>query len=197
MDDDETAAADRKAQLDRAWIDGAPRHDRTIRLVAYDDAWPASYEREAARIRSILRERVVQLEHVGSTSVPGLSAKPQIDILLVVPDTANEDAYVPDMVAAGYRLTIREPDWYEHRLFKGPDTNINLHTFSPGAAEIDRMLAFRDRLRTHPEERAQYEATKRELAARTWAYVQDYADAKGQVVEEIIARALGEPGLPA
>jgi GrpB-like predicted nucleotidyltransferase (UPF0157 family) len=191
--DDTTAAADRQAELDRAWIDGAPRHDATIHLARYDPGWPALYEREAARIRGALGDRVVQLEHVGSTSVPGLSAKPVIDILLVVPDSADEDDYVPDMEAAGYRLTIREPDWHEHRLFKGPDTNVNLHTFSPGSPEIVRMLAFRDRLRTHPDELAAYEATKRELAGRTWPYVQDYADAKGQVVEGIITRALADP----
>jgi GrpB-like predicted nucleotidyltransferase (UPF0157 family) len=189
---DETAADDRQAELDRVWIDGAPRHDRPINLAPYDAEWPALYEREAARIRGALGDRVVRLEHVGSTSVPGLSAKPQIDILLVVPDSADEEAYVPAMLAAGYRLTIREPDWHEHRLFKGPDTNINLHTFSAGSTEPRRMLAFRDRLRTHPEELAAYEARKRELAGQTWAYVQDYADAKGEVVEGIIARALAD-----
>jgi GrpB-like predicted nucleotidyltransferase (UPF0157 family) len=192
MGDDTRAADERQAELDRAWIDGAPRHDAQIHLAPSDPAWPALYEREAARIRSVLGDRVVQLEHVGSTSVPGLSAKPVIDIILVVPDSADEDRYVPDLLAAGYRLTIREPDWHEHRLFKGPDTNINLHTYSPGSPEIRRMLAFRDRLRTHPEELAAYEATKRELAGRTWAFVQDYADAKGTVVEAIIARALAD-----
>jgi GrpB-like predicted nucleotidyltransferase (UPF0157 family) len=193
--DDATGAADRQAELDKAWIDGAPRHDRPINLAPYNPEWPALYEREAARIRSTLGDRVVRLEHVGSTSVPGLSAKPQIDILLVVPDSGDEDAYVPDLHARGYRLTIREPEWHEHRMFKGPDTNINLHTFSPGSPEIGRMLAFRDRLRTHPDELAAYESKKRELAGRTWAFVQDYADAKGEVVEGIIARAhAGEGG---
>jgi GrpB-like predicted nucleotidyltransferase (UPF0157 family) len=183
---------ERRAALDKVWIDGAPRHDAPIHLAPYDPGWPALYEREAARIREALGARVRLLEHAGSTSVPGLSAKPVIDIVLAVPDSADEDAYVPDMVAAGYRLTIREPDWYEHRLFKGPDTNINLHTFTEGSPEIRRMLAFRDRLRRHPEELAAYEATKQDLAGRTWAFVQDYADAKGVVVEEIIARALAE-----
>ena len=188
------AMDERQAELDRAWVDGAPRHDAPIHLAAYDPGWPGLYEREATRIRAALGDRVRQLEHVGSTSVPGLSAKPIIDILLAVPDSGDEDAYVPDVLAAGYRLTIREPDWFEHRLFKGPDTNINLHTFSEGSPEIRRMLAFRDRLRTHPDELAEYEATKRTLAGRTWAFVQDYADAKGRVVEGIIARALAEDG---
>ena len=184
---------ERQAELDKLFVGGvAPRHDRPIHLAPYNPEWPAWYDREATRIRATLGDRVRKLEHAGSTSVPGLSAKPVIDIVLAVADSADEDAYVPDMVAAGYRLVIREPDWYEHRLFKGPDTNINLHTFTEGSPEIRRMLAFRDRLRSHPEELAAYEAAKQELATRTWAYVQDYADAKGAVVEGIIARALAE-----
>jgi GrpB-like predicted nucleotidyltransferase (UPF0157 family) len=164
-------------------------HGTTIHLADYDPEWPRLFEREATRIRSILGDRVRRLEHVGSTSVPGLSAKPVIDIVLAVPDSADEPAYVPDMQAAGYVLRIREPDWFEHRLFKGPDTNVNLHTFSAGCAEIDRMTGFRDRLRAHDDERDLYERTKRELAAREWRYVQHYADAKTEVVEGIIARA--------
>jgi len=115
-------------------------------------------------------------------------------MVLAVADSADEPAYVPEMEAAGYRLRIREPAWHEHRLFKGPDTDINLHTFSAGSSEIARMLAFRDRLRTHDDERERYLATKRELAARHWVFVQDYADAKGEVVEGIIARGLAEDG---
>jgi GrpB-like predicted nucleotidyltransferase (UPF0157 family) len=187
----------RQAELNRIWIDGAPGHDRPIRLAPYNREWPAWYEREAARIRTALGDRVRLLEHAGSTSVPGLSAKPVIDIVLAVADSGDEEAYVPDMVAAGYQLTIREPDWFEHRLFKGPDTNINLHTFTEGSPEIRRMLAFRDRLRSHPEELAAYEAAKQDLASRTWAFVQDYADAKGTVVEGIIARAMAEEDAPA
>ena len=87
------------------------------------------------------------LEHTGSTSVPGLAAKPIIDITLAVPDSSDEDAYAPALEAAGYVLRIREPDWHEHRVFKGPDTNVNLHVFSDGCPEIDRMLRFRDWLR--------------------------------------------------
>jgi GrpB-like predicted nucleotidyltransferase (UPF0157 family) len=175
----------------RAVTVGARRRvDGPIVLDDYDHEWPVLYEREAARIRHVLGVRVLGLEHVGSTSVPGLSAKPIIDMLLVVADSADEPAYVPPMEQAGYAIRIREPDWHEHRLFKGPDTDINLHTFSDGSSEIERMLAFRDRLRTHDDERERYLHTKRELAARHWIYVQDYADAKGEVVEAIIARAL-------
>jgi GrpB-like predicted nucleotidyltransferase (UPF0157 family) len=166
------------------------RVEGPIVLADYDPGWPVLYEREAARVRAVLGDRVRLLEHVGSTSVPGLPAKAIVDILLAVADSADEPAYVPSMEAGGYVLRIREPDWHEHRLFKGPDTDINLHVFSDGSSEIDRMLAFRDRLRTHADERRRYEDTKRELAARHWVYVQDYADAKGEVVERIIARAV-------
>jgi len=160
-----------------------------IRLMAYDPGWPAQFERDAARIRAVLGERVLLLEHVGSTSVPGLSAKPLIDIILAVADTADEASYVPDMEAAGYVLRVREPDWYEHRLFKGPDTDVNVHVFPAGCPEIDRMLLFRDHLRANGEDRRLYEETKRELAQRTWKYTQHYADAKSAVVEEILSRA--------
>ena len=162
-----------------------------IVLVDYDPEWPVLFEREAARIRTILCERALRIEHVGSTSVPGLAAKPIIDIVLVVADSADEQAYVAPLAAAGYVLRIREPDWHEHRVLKGPDTNVNLHVFSEGSPEIDRMLAFRDRLCADDTDRTHYERSKRELAKREWKYVQDYADAKTAVVEEIIARAWG------
>ena len=164
----------------------------TIYLAEYDPEWPQLYAREAERVRAALGERVVLLEHVGSTSVLGLAAKPRIDMLLVVPDSADEPSYVPPLEAAGYVLRVREPDWYEHRVFKGPDTDVNLHVFSPGCVEIERMLRFRDHLRRDAADRALYERTKRELARRTWKYTQNYADAKSAVVEEILARALGQ-----
>jgi len=164
-------------------------HAGRIHLEEYSPDWPRLFEREAARIRAALGDRALQVEHVGSTSVPGLAAKPIIDILLVVPNSADESSYVPALEAAGYILTIREPDWYEHRLFKGPDTNVNVHTFSPRCSEIHRMLLFRDWLRSHPADRERYERTKRELAMQDWKYVQNYADAKTAIVEAIIARA--------
>ena len=161
-----------------------------IVIAEYDPEWPRLYEREAMRIRAALHGKVGLLEHVGSTSVPGLAAKPVIDILLVVPDSSDEPSYVPPLEAAGYVLRIREPEWYEHRVFKGPDTNVNLHVFSPGCVEIRRMLGFRDWLRTHDDDRQLYEHTKRELAQQGWKYVQNYADAKTAIVEEILDRAL-------
>ena len=160
-----------------------------IHIVAYDPAWPQLFEREAKRIRATLGDQVLLLEHVGSTSVPGLAAKPRIDLLLVVANSADESAYVPALEAAAYVLRIREPEWYEHRMFTGPDTAINLHVFSPGCPEIHRMLLFRNRLRNNPSDRQLYERTKRELARLDWKYTQNYADAKTTIVEEILARA--------
>jgi GrpB-like predicted nucleotidyltransferase (UPF0157 family) len=163
-----------------------------IELSEYDPAWPALYEREEKKIRDALGDRALQVEHTGSTSVPGLAAKPIIDITLVVEDTTDEDAYVPTLEEAGYTLRAREPDWHEHRLFKGTDPAVNLHTFPAACEEVGKMLAFRERLRASEEDRELYERTKRELAARDWDWVQHYADAKTEVVEEIVARARGE-----
>jgi GrpB-like predicted nucleotidyltransferase (UPF0157 family) len=160
-----------------------------IALAESNPEWPEQFERQARRIEAALGGRALQIEHVGSTSVPGLAAKPVIDILLVVADSADEPAYVPALEAAGFVLRIREPEWHEHRLFKGPDTDLNLHVFSAGSAEIERLLLLRDRLRENPAARQLYEQTKRELASRTWKYVQDYADAKSDVIEGIISRA--------
>ncbi len=160
-----------------------------IQIVDYDPEWPRLFEREARRIQAALGDRVLLIEHTGSTSVPGLAAKPRIDMLLVVANSADEPAYVPALEAAGYVLCIREPDWYEHRVFKGPDTDVNLHVFSPGCTEIDRILLFRDWLRSNVFDFRLYERTKRELARKDWKYTQNYADAKTSVVEEIIARA--------
>lgn len=164
-------------------------HNGPIVLTPYDPAWPAQYEAQAAKVRAALGPDA-SIHHVGSTSIRGISAKPIIDMLLVVENSADEDAYVPPLVAQGYRLHVREPDWNAHRLLKGVDPAVNMHVFSAGNGEVRRMLAFRDWLRAHDDERALYEAKKQELAQRIWKYTQHYADSKGEVVEAIIARAL-------
>ncbi len=183
------AAAAREAEIRAVTIGEPVRVSGPIHLAEYDPAWPELFRREEARIRAALGDRALLVEHAGSTAVPGLAAKPIIDIVLAVADSADEDAYVPAMEAAGYVLRIREPDWFEHRLFKGPDTNVNVHVFTAGSREIDRMLAFRDHLRTNEADRRLYERAKRRLAAQDWEFVQNYADAKTEVVEAIIARA--------
>jgi GrpB-like predicted nucleotidyltransferase (UPF0157 family) len=172
----------------------SPVHNASVQLAPYDPAWPAQYAAEAAKVRAALGERALVLEHVGSTSIPGMAAKPIIDIVLAVADSADEDAYVPDLTAQGYRLHIREPNWNQHRLMKGAGPIVNLHIFTVGCPELRRMTAFRDRCRSHPEELRLYIDTKRELASRTWRYVQHYANAKAEVVEAIIARALAAAG---
>ena len=187
---------DYERNLRRVTIGEPQRVDGPIHLAEYEPAWPQAFEREAARIRQVLGERALLVEHAGSTSVPGLAAKPRIDVVLAVPDSADEPAYVPAMEAAGYTLRIREPDWHEHRVFKGPDVDVNLHVFTVGCSEIERMLRFRDWLREHPADRDLYLAEKRALAARNWQYVQEYADAKGRLVEEILARAGAPPPNP-
>lgn len=161
-----------------------------ILLAEYNPAWPTLYEREAEKIQKALGNNALQIHHVGSTSVPGLCAKPVIDILLLVKDAADEPDYLLKMTQAGYILRIRKPDWFEHRMFKGPDTDINLHVFSEDCDEPARMLAFRDRLRASEEDLSLYASVKRELANRRWKHVQHYADAKSEVVAEIMARAI-------
>lgn len=160
-----------------------------IILVDYDPAWPESFAREAARIRQSLGGRALRIEHIGSTAVPGLVAKPIIDILLVVADSSDEPSYVPWLERAGYVLRIREPEWHEHRMFKGSGINLNLHVYTEGSPEIERYLLLRDRLRANNADRDLYAQTKRDLASREWTYVQNYADAKSDVVEAIIAWA--------
>jgi GrpB-like predicted nucleotidyltransferase (UPF0157 family) len=160
-----------------------------IFLAPADPAWPVQFAGEEVKIRAALGDRALAVEHVGSTSVPGLVAKPLLDILLAVADSADESAYVPALEAAGYRLLIREPAWEEHRLLKGSQPEVNLHVFSVGAREITLMLRMRDWLRANAADRALYVATKQALAARTWKYVQHYADAKTAVISEILARA--------
>jgi GrpB-like predicted nucleotidyltransferase (UPF0157 family) len=162
-----------------------------IALSPYDPEWPSRYAALARDIRAALGANVLALEHVGSTSVPSLSAKPVIDIILAVADSGDEPSYVSALEALGYVLKIREPEWFNHRLLKTPDAGVNLHVFTQGCDEIARMLAFRDWLRTHEDDRKLYERTKQELAARTWKYMQNYADAKSKVVNAILSRALG------
>jgi GrpB-like predicted nucleotidyltransferase (UPF0157 family) len=181
------------ADLQRVTVGDREPHNAPIVLAEYDPLWPAAFRAERARIESALGAGAVSVEHVGSTSVPGLVAKPIIDIVLAVADSADEPSYVPALEGAGYRLRIREPAWFEHRMFCAinvPGADVNLHVFTVGASEIERMLAFRDRLRRSNADRDWYATVKRELAGREWRHVQHYADEKTAVVEEIIARAI-------
>ena len=176
-------------ELQKITVGELKPHNASITLVEYDPRWFELFERVANRVRSALGSKALLVEHVGSTSVPGLCAKPIIDMLLVVADSAVESSYAPALEAAGFTLRIREPEWFEHRLFKGPDININLHVFSVGTSEVERMLRFRDWLRVCDTDRDNYARVKRSLAQRVWRHVQNYADAKTSLIHEIMDRA--------
>jgi GrpB-like predicted nucleotidyltransferase (UPF0157 family) len=178
-------------EQDAAWIYGPPATSGTVTVVEYDPNWPQLFGREQQRIQEILGDTALSVDHVGSTSIPGLAAKPIIDIDLVVPNSADESTYVPQLEAAGYLLIIREPDWHEHRCFKGPDTNVNLHVFSPGSPETHRHAVFRDWLRTHSDDRELYARTKLDLASRDWTDTRGYTEAKDEVIDAIYSRAFG------
>ena len=164
--------------------------DRTrVVVVAYDSSWPRVFAGVEAEIRARFGATARDVLHIGSTAVPGLAAKPIVDVALLVDDSAVEAPYLDALSALGYRLVVREPEWYEHRMFNRDDPAVNLHVFSVDCEEVDRVVCFRDWLRTHTDDRELYAATKRELAAQEWQHVQDYADAKGAVVEQILRRA--------
>ncbi|MGW7066841.1 GrpB family protein [Streptomyces sp. NPDC054855] len=184
-------------EIEAAHLVAPPKLNGQIALRDYDPCWPLIFEWEAARIREHLGRLEHRLEHVGSTAVPDLPAKPVIDMLLIVPDSAADASYVPALEALGFELVIREPDWYEHRVLRKYDLDpsaatANLHVLSAGCPEADRMLLFRDRLRKHGGDRKLYGDTKRFLSRQKWEYVQNYADAKSEVVAGILERATAE-----
>ena len=178
--------------IQKVIVNGNVEHNQTIQLNPYDEKRPALFEREKERILKILKDKALMIEHIGSTSVPGLMAKPIIDILLVVEDAGKEEDYMDDLCRHGYILRVREPDFENHHMFKGPDTDIHLHVFSKGSKEIEKYLLFRNYLRYHADARKLYENTKKELAKKTWKYVQNYADAKSEVVQKILSDAIQE-----
>jgi GrpB-like predicted nucleotidyltransferase (UPF0157 family) len=167
---------------------------RDIKIVDYDQDWPKEFEKHRNLISGALGPAALRIEHIGSTSVPGLAAKPIIDILVVVANSADESAYLPQLERAGYTLRVREPDWYEHRMFRTPEKDVHVHVYSPGCPEIQRYLTFRDRLRRNVQDRNRYERTKRELSAKDWTSMDAYANAKTEVIEDVIAvsQAAGE-----
>jgi GrpB-like predicted nucleotidyltransferase (UPF0157 family)/ribosomal protein S18 acetylase RimI-like enzyme len=180
-------SADLDDYLRRVTIGALEQPD--IVVVDSDPAWPGRFAEHEATIRAALGERARRVEHIGSTAVPGLAAKPIIDVLLVVEDPADEPAYLPALEAAGYALRVREPDFYEHRMLRTPAGDLHLHVFADDSPEIGRYLVLRDRLRRDEADRELYAAAKRRLAARRWPTMQHYAEAKSAVIEAIIARA--------
>lgn len=160
-----------------------------IELREHDGTWAAQFHEIRSCLQRELGDIASLIEHVGSTAIPGLCAKPLIDILLVVLDSSDEVAYTGHLEACGFTFHLREPDWHEHRLFKLRSPEVNLHVFSAGDSEIGRMLLFRDFLRSDAGAREAYERKKRELASGDWSRVQDYADAKSDIVEELLVMA--------
>lgn len=165
-------------------IEGGP-----ISIVDYDEAWPERYRAHEAVIRSALGDVASRVEHIGSTAVRGLSAKPVIDILLVVRDPADESSYVPALVEQGYQLRVREPADEEHRMLRTPGRDVHIHVYPQGARAIDRYIRFRDRLRDSAEDRAAYANLKKELAKRDWDDRNAYAEAKTPIIREILAKS--------
>ena len=162
---------------------------RDIVLVEHDEAWHERFTIESARIRDRLGADALQVEHVGSTAVCGLAAKPVIDILLVVTDPSHEAGFVPPLRDVGYALRIREPAFFEHRMLRTAERDVHVHVFGADAPEVDRMLVFRDTLRTDSAARRRYEHVKRRLASRRWATMQHYADAKSDIIDDILRDA--------
>jgi len=171
--------------LERALIGGIEK--REIKIFDYDPDWPGRFEVHRRIISDALGDSALRIEHIGSTSVPGLGAKPIVDILVVVQDSADESTYLPHLKAAGYVLRVREPEWNEHRMFRTPEKDVHVHVYSTGCPEIQRNLIFRDRLRQNADDRRRYEQTKRELARKDWSHMDEYAAAKTEVIESIIA----------
>ena len=175
------------------WIHGPPP-PTTVAVVAYDPSWPDRYATVAGEIRAALGDAVLDLEHVGSTAVPGLAAKDVIDIDLTVTDPRDERAYIPALEGIGWRHELREPSWHEHRGLSRRGPRANLHVFGPDCPEVIRHRMFRDWLRSHPDDRRRYEAAKR-AAVPGGGHVMDYNARKQDAVREIYDRLFRAAGL--
>jgi GrpB-like predicted nucleotidyltransferase (UPF0157 family) len=175
---------DRDAYLDSVLIGG--REPVTISVVDYDEDWPLRFAHVRGLVRAALRTKALGVEHIGSTSVPGLAAKPIIDMLLTVASVEDEDAYIPPLENAGLVLRVREP---RHRMLRTPRKDVHLHVYEPTDQAVVDYLDLRDWLRASAADRGLYASTKRDLAQRKWSDMNDYADAKSDVVLDIIGRA--------
>lgn len=176
------------------WVDGPPP-PTTVAVVAYDPSWPDRYAAFAAGIRAALGDVVLDLEHVGSTSVPGLAAKDVIDLVLTVADPRDEAAYIPALEAIGWQHNVREPSWHEHRCLGRPSgPPANLHVFGPDCPETIRLRMLRDWLRSHPDDRRRYEDAKL-AAVPGGGNVMDYNARKQDTIRAIYDRLFRAAGL--
>ncbi|MEU8230400.1 GrpB family protein [Actinoplanes sp. NPDC048967] len=162
------------------------RASHALELRDHDARWADIYLDHRGRIRDALTAADIEIEHIGSTSVPGLAAKPIVDIVVAVDDITAEEDYLPALLAAGYELRVREPG---HRLVRTPAHDVHVHVFEKGDPAVDEYLLFRDRLRSDADDRTLYESTKRTLLSRRWDDMNDYAKAKTDVIVAIKARA--------
>jgi GrpB-like predicted nucleotidyltransferase (UPF0157 family) len=181
-------------QMAAALVGELPRSWESIVIEDYDPAWVDRFAAASAALREVLGGLIVGVEHVGSTSVPGLAAKPIIDIDLLVADTVDESRYVPTLERLGYRLVLREPWWHGHRMLVSSAEDINLHVWPQAAPEPVRHRLFRDWLRSHPEDRELYASTKRRLARDTVDRPGDYSLAKNDVIDDIYVRIFAASG---
>ena len=156
----------------------------SVRLSPYRAEWAERFAVERERIAAALGPAAERIEHVGSTSVPGLDAKPIVDILVAVADPTDPRA-CEALEAAGYVLRVDEP---EHRMFRTPERDVHVHLWVSGTEDVTRHVEFRDRLRASEADRQAYSELKHELAGREWADINDYADAKGTLIAEILER---------
>ena len=175
---------ERDAYLDRVLIGG--REPASVILVDYNDRWRQRFEELAARVRRALGVMALSLEHIGSTSVPGLTAKPIVDMLLTVASITNEAGYVPPLKSVCFELRVREPD---HRMLRTRARDVHLHVYEPDRVEVRDYLDLRDWLRIDATDRELYATTKRRLAQQTWRDMNDYADAKSEVIGDVLGRA--------
>jgi GrpB-like predicted nucleotidyltransferase (UPF0157 family) len=164
------------------------RQTRPIQVVEHDPEWAEQFSYLRSVVETALGERALAVRHVGSTSVHGLWAMPSIDVDLLVAESALVADYLPQLESAGFRLTIREPEWEQHRCLTFDTPNCNLHVFGPEAVEPRRHLAFREWLATHPKDRSVYAALKRDLAEKRFGEVTDYNNSKGGLVYDIYER---------
>lgn len=162
------------------------REQVPVVIVDHDEEWANRYERVRERIRAALGPSALRVEHIGSTSVPGLAAKPIIDVLVTVEDVADEVAFVPALEREGFVLRVREP---EHRMLRTPERDVHVHVYEPDHAAVAAYLDLRDWLRVDAADRALYARTKRRLATRTWTDMNEYAEAKTEVVSAVLGRA--------
>ncbi|MEA2678214.1 MAG: hypothetical protein QOJ81_2355, partial [Chloroflexota bacterium] len=160
-----------------------------IKIADYDPSWPGRYEEMRARLAEGLGGMALRIDHVGSTAVPGLAAKPIIDIEISVPDVADVASFKNAIEAQGFASRMIEPGHHYFRPPPGLPRDFQVHVCTIGSDWERRHLLFRDFLRADPDTAAGYEALKRDLATRfTWDRIA-YTDAKGPFIDAAISRA--------